>query len=375
MLDNVRDIAVSIVIPCLNEEKTLSQVIRDARESFSGVTPFEIVVADNGSTDRSLEIAKDMGVRVVEVPNRGYGFALRGGFDYARGEFVLFGDGDNSYDFKEGPKLVSEIVRENVDMVIGTRLKGGLQRGAMPLLHRHVGTPVLTWLLNLLFRLRLSDCNSGFRVLRRKSLEKWRLSSTGMEFASELIIQCVKEGQQIREVPIHFRKTDRKSHLKPWRDGMRHLLFILSRAPHGFTYSGLTLFLFSLLMMVLATLFGPTRFGRYHLLDYHTMIICNLLGLFGSQCLVYGLLLDMRSKFPLAIHSGLLAIRETTLLKILLVVSLASLSVIVFLSGMWVVRGYRDLNYLRLSLMVLYFCSTLGSLTMGIFAAHIYKRL
>jgi len=220
---------VSIVIPCLNEAGTLPIVIEKAFKSFKRLKiSGEVVISDNGSTDESTKIAQKFGARVVHCAQKGYGNALRYGFKQAKGKYLIMGDADDSYDFSHIEGFMREL-RKGADMVMGTRLKGNIHRGAMPWLHRYLGTPVLTFLINIFFQTKISDCNCGMRGLTKKAFEKLQLKATGMEFASEMVIKAGIKKLKIKEIPIHFYKDKRgrRPHLKTWSDGWRHLKFIM----------------------------------------------------------------------------------------------------------------------------------------------------
>ncbi len=225
---------VSVVLPCLNEE---SSVVACIKEAQAGITTAghesEIVVVDNGSTDRSIEVAEAAGARVVRERRRGYGSALWRGIREAKGEIVLMGDADGSYRFDQPGPLIDAC--QDADLVMGSRLRGNIEPGAMPFLNRHLGTPVLTFLVNRFFRTRITDVNCGQRALRKKSIAVLDLRAGGMEFASEMIIKAALAKLRIVEVPVDLRKDtrDRAPHLRRWRDGWRHLRFILLFAPNA----------------------------------------------------------------------------------------------------------------------------------------------
>lgn len=225
---------VSIVIPCLNEEKTLGETLRLATEAIrlSGL-PGEVVVSDNGSTDRSVAIAEAGGARVVPCSQKGYGCALIEGIRAARGRYIIMGDADATYDFREAVPFV-DALRSGADLVMGSRLRGRIDKGAMPFLHRWLGTPVLTFLINLFFGTRISDCNCGMRAFTRAAFDRLNLVSGGMEFASEMIIKAALYRLRIEERPcsLHRDTRGKPPHLKTWRDGWRHLRFILLFAPN-----------------------------------------------------------------------------------------------------------------------------------------------
>lgn len=368
---------VSIVIPCLNEGQTLRMAVEEARDAFSDSRfDYEIIVADNGSTDDSPAIAKNAGARVVNVPVRGYGAALQAGFQAAAGSVLVFGDADFSYDFRQAPALVERLLEGTSAMVMGTRLRGTVEAGAMPLLHRYLGTPTLTALINILFGSHLTDCNSGLRALYRDRYREWNVSSHGMEFASELIVNCLKAGGQINEIPITLRKDRRlrAPHLHTWRDGMRHLLFILSRAPQGFSYIGFVFLIVSLFAALPAAIIGPLPVRGVILFDYHTFILATLVGFLGCQAISYGVLLDVPAKNRLKANRWLLDISEVRLFQIMLAWGLLIALSVGFIVLTWMFKGLRDIHYLRLSLFVLYGTVVIGSLGAGLIFAHIYQR-
>lgn len=222
------EIFLSVVIPCLNEEQTIGLCINKCLSVFKKLNIVgEVIVSDNGSTDTSIDIAKNLGARVVACTNKGYGAALKNGFAHALGKYVLMGDADDSYDFNQIDKFLNKI-EEDYDMVIGTRLKGTIHKGAMPFLHRYLGNPVLTFLVNLFGKLHISDSQCGMRIFKKNSLNNLKLTSDGMEFATELLLLSSKSNWKIAEIPIEYFKDgrNRKPHLKTWSDGFRHLRFI-----------------------------------------------------------------------------------------------------------------------------------------------------
>lgn len=221
---------ISVVIPCYNEEKNIEKCIQKSFSAFEKLgIEGEVIVVDNNSTDKSSEIAKNSGAKVVFCEQVGYGNALRCGFKAASGKYIIMGDGDDSYDFSEIPEFYFEITTKNVDMITGTRLKGTIHKGAMPFLHRYLGTPVLTFILNLLYKTKISDSQCGMRMFKRDCLDKIEFKTTGMEFASELFVQFAKHNFSIKEIPIHLYPVhNRKSKLNPIRDGLRHLFYLIS---------------------------------------------------------------------------------------------------------------------------------------------------
>lgn len=235
---------LSIIMPCLNEAETLETCIDKAtdflnRHGISG----EVIIADNGSTDGSQEIAAASGARVVPVPQKGYGSALRGGITEARGQYIIMGDADDSYDFTN-LSLFLEKLRQGYDLVMGNRFQGGIKPGAMPVLHKYLGNPVLTWLGRLFFRSPCGDFHCGLRGFSKLAIERLNLRTTGMEFASEMVVKASLYGLKITEVPTTLFPDGRSRppHLKTWRDGWRHLRFLLLYSPRWlFLYPGLLL--------------------------------------------------------------------------------------------------------------------------------------
>jgi glycosyltransferase involved in cell wall biosynthesis len=237
---------VTIVIPCLNEAETLASCVRKALAAVqnSGLEG-EVVVADNGSADGSQVIAIREGARVVNAKTRGYGAALMAGIDAAKGEYILMADADDSYDFSHLPRFVTAL-DHGADLVMGNRFKGGIQAGAMPFVHRYLGNPVLSFLGRLFFRAPVNDFHCGMRAFRRSAVQQLNLQTTGMEYASEMVVKAALMGLKIAEVPTTLSPDGRSRapHLRTWRDGWRHLRFLLLYSPRWlFFYPGMFLFL------------------------------------------------------------------------------------------------------------------------------------
>lgn len=233
----IGDPAVSLVIPCLNEAVTLPYCIANAKEALARLhaelgLDGEIVVADNGSSDGSPSLAESLGARVVQVTAKGYGNALIGGINAARGRFIVMADADGSYDFREAVSMVARL-RDGYDLCMGSRFRGRIVPGAMPWKNRWIGNPVLTGILNLLFRSGLSDAHCGLRAFTRQAFDRMQPTSAGMEFASEMAIKASLLGLRRTEVPVtlHPDRRDRAPHLRPWRDGWRHLRYLLMLSP------------------------------------------------------------------------------------------------------------------------------------------------
>lgn len=235
---------LTILMPCLNEANTVAACVGAAKQYLASASmDGEVVVADNGSTDGSVEIAKAAGARVIHVAERGYGAALMAGIDAAQGEYVIMGDADCSYDFSRLDAYVARL-RSGADLVMGNRFQGGIQPGAMPLLHRYLGNPVLSFIGRLFFRIPIGDFHCGLRGFSRDAIRRLGLVTTGMEFASEMVAKGALRGLNIQEVPttLHPDGRDRPPHLRTWRDGWRHLRFLLLFCPRWlFLYPGVAL--------------------------------------------------------------------------------------------------------------------------------------
>lgn len=282
-------VELSVVMPCLNEAETLAVCIEKAQRSMRemGVAG-EVIIADNGSTDGSQEIARRMGARVVDVAAKGYGNALMGGITAARGEYVIMGDADDSYDFTNLAPFV-ERLREGYDLVMGNRFRGGIQPGAMPKLHRYLGNPVLTAIARLLFwNPPCKDFHCGLRGFSREAVGRMDLQTTGMEFASEMVVKAALKKMRIIEVPTTLAPDGRSRppHLRSWRDGWRHLRFMLLYSPRWlFMYPG-TLLMLAGLGVGGWLLGGPHRIGGITL-DVHTLLYAALAVIIGFQAIVF----------------------------------------------------------------------------------------
>src|SRR5215472_1175636 len=289
-VDTSVPVEVSVIIPCLNEANSLGSCIDKAVSAFRAAgLAGEVIVADNGSTDGSMQIAEERGARVVRVEERGYGSALRAGIAAARGPFIVMGDADDSYDFGEVPKF-AEMLRQGYDVVMGNRFHGEIKPKAMPWHHKYIGNPGLTALLNLFFRTGIGDSHCGMRGFTRAVYERMDLRSTGMEFASEFVIKAAQLKARITEIPITLwpDKRGRRPHLRSFRDGWRHLRFMLLYAPNWlFLLPGGSL-LAAGLFLVFWLLPGPRQISSRVILDIHTMIFGVMFTLLGVQILSIG---------------------------------------------------------------------------------------
>ena len=286
------DLDLTILMPCLNEAETLAICVRQAAQAIhnSGVRG-EVVVADNGSVDGSLEIAAAEGARVVNAPTRGYGAALIAGIEAARGKYVMMADADASYHFEHLPRFLPKL-DEGYDLVMGNRFAGGIEPGAMPPLHKYLGNPVLSTIGRVFFRIPVRDFHCGLRAFRRDSILKLNLRTTGMEFASEMVVKASLAGLRMTEVPTTLSPDGRSRppHLRSWRDGWRHLRFLLLYSPRWlFFYPGiaaLAVGLFASALLLPGPL--PIHFaGATHTLDVDTLTYALGLVLIGAHITVF----------------------------------------------------------------------------------------
>ena len=284
-------VAVSAVMPCLNEEETLAYCIRKAQNAFQklGIAG-EVVVADNGSTDKSVEIAESLGARVVHQSEKGYGAALKAGVENAYGDVVVMADADDSYDWEALGDFVHKIEEGN-DLVMGNRFRGGIEAGAMPWHHRYFGNPVLSFVARVVCRAPIGDFHCGMRAFTKSGFEQMHLQTTGMEFASEMVISSARNGLRIAEIPtkLYPDKRSRPPHLRSFRDGWRHLKFILSYAPdHLLLAPGMSLFLPGLLLMLMLAA-GPVTLGGFYM-GAHFLALGCMLAMLGFNVLTLWLL-------------------------------------------------------------------------------------
>lgn len=327
------ELAVSIVMPCLNEQATVSECVAEARRfGESCGRSYEIVVADNGSTDRSREMIVEAGARLVEVSSRGYGCALRGGIEAARGRFVIMADSDLSYSFEDARAILDRL-EAGADLVVGNRFRGAIEKGAMPALHRYLGTPVLSFVIRLFTRSPLGDVNCGLRGFSRSAYERMRLRAEGMELASEMIIRAAVAGLKVEEVPVELRRDgrDRPPHLRAWRDGWRHLRLLLLSSPDWlFIYPGLLAIAIGLALSLV--LKRDTLMVLGIGFDVQTLLYAALLILVGFKSLIFGIFTKV-----LAIRSGYLPPdRATSLVQRALTLELGLVcGIALMLFGFW----------------------------------------
>ncbi len=272
---------VSIVIPALNEEGIVGKTVKSvplAKLKEKGLET-EIIVVNNASTDKTAQEASDAGARVVLEEKRGYGNAYLRGFKEAKGDIIVMGDADGTYPFDTTYEFIQPLLNGEADMVMGSRLKGDIQKGAMPTLHRYVGNPFLTWLLNALFKAGISDAHCGMRALRKEALDKLNLHSAGMEFASEMVIEAAREKLKIAEVPITYYPREGDSKLSSFADGWRHLRFMMLYRPTPFLLGpGIVVLLLGISLVIGVSLLGQSRM--------HSLILGSLLVIIGYQMLL-----------------------------------------------------------------------------------------
>ncbi|MGD0884873.1 MAG: glycosyltransferase family 2 protein [Thermodesulfovibrionales bacterium] len=281
---------LSIVMPCLNEAETLATCIEKARAFLADHTiSGEIIVADNGSSDGSQSIAQAHHARIVHAPVRGYGAALLAGIEAAKGRYVIMGDADDSYDFGNLASFIDKL-REGYDLVMGNRFKGGIQANAMPALHRYLGNPVLTGFGRFFFKSPVGDFHCGLRGFNKKAIQRLNLQTTGMEFASEMVVKATLFNLRITEVPTTLSPDGRSRppHLRSWRDGWRHLRFLLIYSPRWlFLYPGILLVTVGIAVM-LWLLPGP-RTLQMVTLSIHTMLYAAMAIIVGLQMVMFAL--------------------------------------------------------------------------------------
>jgi hypothetical protein len=350
-------LSVSVVLPCLNEARSIAGVVDEARaareaEGVSG----EVIVVDNGSSAASAAIAAAHGATVVHEPVRGYGRAYLTGLGAARGEIVVLADADGTYPLDLSP-LLEPLRSGEADIVLGSRLNGQMLHGAMPWKNRHVGNPLLTGLLNLLHRSGVSDAHSGLRASRRDTLERLDLRTTGMEFASEMIVEATKHDLRIAEVPIAYRARLGESKLLPYRDGWRHIRYLLIRSPTAlFAVPGAVLFLAGAAVVV-ALAAGPVSLLG-HRWGIHASIVGAVATLVGAQIAQLGLFARTYAVLHLGEEDALLERgwqrlhleQGAAVGGIVLVAGVALLSVVV---GKWIAAGFGALHLEQASVLAL----------------------
>jgi len=339
---------VSVIIPTLNEERTIGECIGRAKDALESLGfDYEIIVSDS-SSDRTAAIARSLGAKVVFPDKKGYGYAYLYAFRHASGDIIVMGDGDATYDFSEIPKLLEPLIKGEADLVLGSRFKGKIHENAMPWLHRYIGNPLLTWFTNFFFNARVSDAHSGFRAFKKEVLEKLKLSLEGMEFATEMIVKARLSGLRISEVPINYYPRIAESKLRSFRDGWRHLRFMLLYSPaHVFLIPGAFFFLFGIFMMAVAT-FGIRIFYNPGI---HTMIASSLISILGYQLILFGIAGEIyKSKHGIGKSRIADFISKNLRLELGaclgLAIFLAGFAYTLYLISNWIYSGLKDLPLL-----------------------------
>ncbi len=342
-----KKLLLSIVIPCLNEKETVEEAVLQAKKNgekyFAG--KYEVVVADNGSTDGTLKIIKQIKkIRIINVPVRGYGAALHWGILESRGIYVIFADADLSYPFSNIGQF-KKMLSDKPDLVLGSRFRGKIERGAMPLTHRYLGTPVLTFLIRLLYKIPTTDCNSGMRLVRKSFYRKLNMRSSGMEWASEVLLKTALKKGKYLEVPILFRKDKREKapHLSSWPDGWRHLKAIILLKPS-------TLY-FAMLFFILLTIYF------YNISFIATFLFANLT------------LIAILSLLTNDLLTSIIEGRFSIISKFLIQFKLVPITVLVFLTTA-VITFVLPSDFL---IMRLFLVSSIGAVSMWIFLIETIK--
>jgi glycosyltransferase involved in cell wall biosynthesis len=355
------EVEVSFVLPCLNERETLAGCIQQARTAIDRLgLPGEIIVADNGSTDGSVDIARRMGACVVDVPVRGYGAALIYGCRAASGRFIVMGDSDASYDLLESLPMI-HLLQEGSDIVIGSRMRGNILPGAMPWKNRYIGNPVLTGTLNFLFQAHVSDAHCGLRAFTRSAFDRMELRCTGMEFASEMIVKATLLDLKKAETPVTYWPDgrNRAPHLRPWRDGWRHLRLLLLYSPTWlYMLPGLLLLLVGLGLNTFLNLipeatyitFGPIFFGTHWTVPATLAAAFGLQGIFlGMITLIYS---AQRGLYPQPAWFSRIS-KHLSLERMLLaglLVALVGLGIELNILIHWIMSGFGELTQFRMAM-------------------------
>jgi glycosyltransferase involved in cell wall biosynthesis len=326
---------VSLIIPCLNEEKSIASCIRKAQEGFlrSGLSG-EVIVVDNGSTDRSVEIAREGGARVLFETRRGYGNALRRGIEEASGAYIIMGDGDDTYDFSDSNRFV-DLLKQGFDLVMGSRFKGKILPGAMTWSHRYIGNPILSGMLRLFFGGKVSDSHCGLRAFTKDAYMRMDLHTTGMEFASEMVIHGLKKKLRITELPITYYPRQGESKLASFRDAWRHMRFMLLYSPgYLFLVPGLFIFLVNFAVTVRLSFGEIFLFGRWW--DIHPMVFSAMFALLGWQVVNLGI--------TAKVFAHTISLEEKSWIRHL--IRLATLERVLFFGILLILTGVAVIGYI-----------------------------
>lgn len=373
------DLEVSFVIPCLNEARTIGTCVAWAQDYLRAANiRGEVIVADNGSDDDSVTVAAAAGARIIAVATKGYGAALLGGIQAAHGRSIVMGDGDASYDFRQAGRLLEKL-RAGAQLAVGNRFQGGIAQGAMPALHRYLGNPVLSFLGRLFFKIGIGDFHCGLRAFDRQAVLALDLRTTGMEFASEIIVRSALAGYVIAEAPIALAKDGRggrRSHMRSWRDGWRHLRFLLLYSPRWlYLYPGIGMIAFGLLLAGLL-LPGPFMVTPQVGLDVHSLLVGALSILVGVQSITFALLARRYAVLqgilpPKTAYGWLDRLTVEHLLIAALVVLLGGAGGILYAAHIWSSVDFGALDYRNvMRVMIVAATGIVGGLQLG-FAAFL----
>lgn len=363
MLKMDTELDLSFVLPARNEEATIAEVIDKAKKAAESMKlKYEVIVADN-SSDATPSIAREHGARVVVPDKLGYGYAYRYAFKHVRGKYIVMADADGTYNLEETPKLLEPLLKDEADVVLGTRLKGRILPGAMPWLHRYIGNPLLTFILNRFYGTRVSDAHTGFRALTRRALEKLNLRSSGMDFASEFLIKAAYAQLRVKEIPIVYypRRKGTSSKLSSFKDGWRHLKLMLLLAPKAIYYvPGVAIMIVGIILMFAALFRANLGYSP----GLHSSLLGSMLTIMGYSAVATGLISDLYLAKVLGRYTSSLTellVNRITVEKALAVASVlvtVGFAYTVYLFAEWVKSGFRYLpvrgeNVIALTLIVL----------------------
>lgn len=368
-----------MVLPCLNENGTLAGCIAEIRAALSGWDPahWEIIVSDNGSTDGSLETASRLNAKIVNVVEKGYGHAVRAGILAAASPHVIFVDADGTYPLGLLPELHWRMVQTDAALGIAYRIGADIEAGAMPWLHRRIGTPFFTMLINRLHRVRLSDCGSGLRCVNREWFLQNPHRAGGMEFASENIIRAGKSGGEVVQIPGGLRRSPvtRRPHLSTWSDGMRHLMFILSESPGLFEKTGLAGCAGASAIQALAVCHGPLRAGVFDILGLHSQLLALMAAVLSVQIYFMGVLLQGRAgEASASFTRRMLSLREDHLFFAIIGSCISGIIVGLAITALWTEHHFAGLSAERSLLGAVHVILLTGSFSLGFFGIHMTSK-
>lgn len=373
-MNRKKRLLISVVIPCLNEEKTITHVIKWAKiglDKVSGQRKSEIIVVDNGSTDNSFTLAKKTGAKVIREPKKGYGQAYITGIKKSKGDVIIIGDSDATYDFRELPKFIRKL-DQGSDLVLGNRFALVSSKASIPTLNRTFGNPVLTFLINFFYRAAVHDSQTGFRAFKRNSFTIMDLKSTGMEFASEMIIKAIFHRLKISEVTISYYPRQTPSKLSLVSDAWRHINSILLYSPtYLFIIPGILIFILGITATLLL-LPGPVYIGSV-MIDIHTMILSMLLSILGVHTVLIGFFTRVYLTKTIGLPGGMLSkqlikyVSTELMLSIGIVIFGFSMLIILFIAFSWVFSGFSALSRAR----ELIFASGLSIIGFQIFSSSL----